>query len=133
MPLKKGKSRETISNNIEEMEASGHPHDQAVAAALNTAGKSRKKKKKKMTHRQEGGPVSAANSFVVGEDGPEVFTPKEDGVIIPNPKTKKKKGSHHGPAEVPKPRKPKMAKTPKAPGTPKIKKVAKVKKMRKVY
>ena len=37
MPLKKGKSRKTIGKNISEMESSGHPHKQAVAAALNTA------------------------------------------------------------------------------------------------
>jgi hypothetical protein len=37
MPLQHGKSKETISNNIKEMIASGHPRDQAVAAALETA------------------------------------------------------------------------------------------------
>ena len=37
MPLAKGKSRKTIGKNIREMEASGHPEAQAVAAALNEA------------------------------------------------------------------------------------------------
>jgi len=37
MPLSKGKSKSTISNNIREMISAGHPKDQAVAAALNTA------------------------------------------------------------------------------------------------
>ena len=46
MPLEKGNSREIIGRNISEMEASGHPHNQAVAAALNNAGKSRKQKKR---------------------------------------------------------------------------------------
>ena len=41
MPLAKGKSQATISSNIKEMVASGHPQDQAVAAALSTARKSR--------------------------------------------------------------------------------------------
>lgn len=40
MPLKEGSSREVISHNIREMVAAGHPHDQAVAAALRSAGKS---------------------------------------------------------------------------------------------
>jgi hypothetical protein len=37
MPLSKGKSQKVISHNISEMISSGHPRDQAVAAALNTA------------------------------------------------------------------------------------------------
>jgi len=37
MPLIKSGSREAIATNIREMQASGHPHDQAVAAALSTA------------------------------------------------------------------------------------------------
>jgi hypothetical protein len=37
MPLHEGKSKKIIGENIREMEASGHPHDQAVAAALHNA------------------------------------------------------------------------------------------------
>jgi len=40
MPLRKGKSKSTISSNISEMVKSGHKTDQAVAAALNIARKS---------------------------------------------------------------------------------------------
>ena len=40
MPLKKGKSKATVSSNIREMVASGHPQKQAVAASLNEARKS---------------------------------------------------------------------------------------------
>lgn len=44
MPLKPGKKN--IGKNIKEMESSGHPKKQAVAAALNEARKSGVKMKK---------------------------------------------------------------------------------------
>lgn len=47
MPLKKGSSKAVISKNIKEMQDAGHPHDQSVAAALRSAGKSKKSSKKK--------------------------------------------------------------------------------------
>lgn len=47
MPLTPGKSQATISSNIREMIHAGHPRDQAIAAALNTARKMR----------ADGGPV----------------------------------------------------------------------------
>jgi hypothetical protein len=40
MPLKKGKSKETVSQNIREMMKSGYPQKQAVAASLSQARKS---------------------------------------------------------------------------------------------
>jgi hypothetical protein len=40
MPLKKGTSRKTIGRNIKEMEQSGYPKKQAVAASLDTARRS---------------------------------------------------------------------------------------------
>jgi hypothetical protein len=45
MPLKKGKSRKTISSNIREMRHAGYPQAQAVAAALSTARRSKKRKR----------------------------------------------------------------------------------------
>ncbi len=39
MPLHKGKSKKIIGENIAEMEASGHPRKQAIAASLNQARK----------------------------------------------------------------------------------------------
>ncbi len=51
MPLIKGKSKKTIGKNIAEMEKSGHPKKQAIAAALNEARESgahiKKPKRKK--------------------------------------------------------------------------------------
>ena len=44
MPLKPGKKN--IGKNIKEMINSGYPKDQAIAASLNKAGKSKPKKKK---------------------------------------------------------------------------------------
>ncbi len=47
MPLEKGKSRKVIGHNIKEMEQSGHPRAQSIAASLNQARKSGAKTPKK--------------------------------------------------------------------------------------
>lgn len=45
MPLKKGKSREAVSENIRTEMDEGKPQKQAVAIALNTARKSKRHKR----------------------------------------------------------------------------------------
>ena len=46
MPLKKGKSKKTVSSNVKKLRGEGYPQRQAVAIAMNTAGKNRRKRRR---------------------------------------------------------------------------------------
>ena len=53
MPLKRGKSRKVISENISTEMRHGKPQDQAIAIVMRKAGKKRKKgRKKRGTHKE---------------------------------------------------------------------------------
>jgi len=45
MPLTKGKTKKAVSSNVKKLKKEGYPQKQAVAIALNTAGKGRRKKR----------------------------------------------------------------------------------------
>lgn len=59
MPLIKSASPAAIGTNIREMQAAGHPHDQAVAAALHTADEAKHKGRKPQRHLKFGFAASA--------------------------------------------------------------------------
>ena len=72
MPLKKGKGKAVVSENISEMVHAGHPQKQAVAAALSTARRSGKKKhnpgKAVPKHLRGRGLISAKAEAAMGKD-----------------------------------------------------------------
>jgi hypothetical protein len=78
MPLEPGSSREVVSRNISEMVKSGHPQEQAVAAALSNA---RKSDDRILTDpvsldQASGGPIPGAAGPTPGQR-PEQFPYKE--------------------------------------------------------
>ncbi len=51
MPLRSGKSQEDVSSNISKLSDEGYPHKQAIAIAMDKAGKGTKKKSRKRMKR----------------------------------------------------------------------------------
>jgi len=52
VPLKKGKSKKTVSSNIRKLRKEGYPRKQSVAIALSQTRKSKKKKPKRKKRRK---------------------------------------------------------------------------------
>lgn len=71
MPLKKGHSREIVSQNIREMVASGHKPKQAIAAALANARQSKKMAEGGMVDDDAMGSIDSAHD--AGEAGEAVY------------------------------------------------------------
>jgi hypothetical protein len=46
-------------------------------------------RKKNITARKKGGPVKKKKKYLVGEEGPEIFQPDQNGNIIPNKSTRR--------------------------------------------
>jgi hypothetical protein len=55
-----------------------------TATATITEGPAKKAKKKPKKKRALGGPVFAGETYLVGEQGPEVFTAQQNGTILRN-------------------------------------------------
>lgn len=54
MPLKKGRSKKTISKNIRELMHGGHPQNQAIAIAMKQAGMMKMGGKRKAHKKRKG-------------------------------------------------------------------------------
>jgi hypothetical protein len=62
----------------------------AEATGLAVPRKDKEKFSQTVAARAKGGPVKAGKPYLVGEEGPEIVVPDEDGEVLPNEKLRKK-------------------------------------------
>ena len=65
-PLKKGKSKKTVSDNISKMMHEGYPQDQAIAASMSSAGMEKGKGKRKSKVQKKVEELKALNDKTAG-------------------------------------------------------------------
>lgn len=66
------------------------PGFDAVAEAAKRPTSAAGKKPLMLAARAKGGPIKAGEPYLVGEEGPEIVVPDEDGEVLPNDKIRKK-------------------------------------------
>jgi hypothetical protein len=70
--------------------SAGAKSDDILRSAINNGAIKDPELDQKLNARAKGGPVKAGKPYLVGEEGPEIVVPKEDGEVIPNDKLRKK-------------------------------------------
>lgn len=76
---------DVMMNNLRQ-----RPGFDAEAEAAKMPSSAAAKKSAMVAARAKGGPIKAGKPYLVGEEGPEIVVPDEDGEVLPNDKIRKK-------------------------------------------
>jgi len=82
-------SKQTIGD-VMRYNSSIRPGFDAEDEAAKKPGSAAARKEVMVAARAKGGPVKAGKPYLVGEEGPEIVVPDEDGEVLPNEKLRKK-------------------------------------------